>query len=429
MALGCRVNRAERDALAASLGPRFAVAGEGEPADFVVVNTCAITGDADSASRQAIRRAAREHPAARIVVAGCSAELAPGALAALPGVVTVVGARRQTAIPDLLLRLDAGEEPAAALGRALENAPAWSAPVAGLAGRARPTLKVQDGCDARCTYCVVPALRGPSRSMPIEEALSRLGALGERHAEVVLSGVHLGAYGRDLEPRRSLAEVVRGAAAGRLVRRLRLSSVEPLELPLELLREPESREVLCEHFHLPLQSGSPRVLAAMRRPCLAGEYAAVVERIAALVPGACIGADVMVGFPGETDGDHQETLRLVGSLPLAYLHVFPWSLRPGTAAAELPHRVPSGVARERAQELLALSDRRWGEYLAAQVRRDVEVVVERLEGGFARGTTRQYLAVRWPATNERRGALARVRVEASNGVECLGVGLLSDACV
>lgn len=422
VSLGCRVNRADVDALAAGLGGGFAVVGEGQPADFVVVNTCTITADAGSASRRAIRRAARENPSARIVAAGCYAQVDPLALAALPGVVAVVGARQQTALPELLRRIDAGEAPASALARAVQGSPAWTPAPHDLVGHTRAFLKVQEGCDASCSFCIVPSARGPARSLPFEQAVARIGALGVRHAEVVLSGIHLGGWGRDLEPRRTLSDLVREVAARGLVRRLRLSSVEPLEFPVELLLQAGTARLLCEHFHVPLQSGSARLLAAMRRPYGPPEFAGLVERIAALAPGACIGTDVMAGFPGETPEDHRATVALLESLPLAYVHVFTWSPRPGTDAAAMPGRVPVPEARARARELLDLSDRRWRSFLALQAGRDLEVVVERVEGGVARGTARQYLTVRWPAGGDRRGALARVRVESSDGSACFGVG-------
>jgi len=421
VALGCRVNRADLDALAASLPPGFELAGEGERAEYVVVNTCTITADADAAARQAIRRAARDHPGARIVAAGCYAELCPEAISSLPGVEAVVGVRAQGAVPAVLARLEAGMQGAEAVEAAVRSAPAWGPAPGDPARHTRPFLKVQDGCDARCAYCVVPLARGRSRSLPFEDAVDRLLALGARHAEVVLTGVHLGAYGKDLEPRRSLAELVRTALARGLAARLRLSSIEPLEFPMELVLDAVTVRPLCEHFHLPVQSGSPRILEAMRRPCRLDRYRRVVQDLAVLVPGACIGTDLMVGFPGETESDHRATVALVEALPLAYLHVFPFSPRRGTPAAAMRPAVPREVQRARVRELLALSERRWRAFLAAQAGRELEVVVERIVDGIARGTARRYATVRWPAVHERRGELARVRVVASDGAECFGV--------
>jgi threonylcarbamoyladenosine tRNA methylthiotransferase MtaB len=419
--LGCRVNRADLDALASELHGRFAVAAEGEPADFVVVNTCSITGDADAAARQAIRRAAKDHPGARIVAAGCYAELAPETLGALPNVVAVVGARSHTAIAGLLDRLHACE-PAEAAGRAARaEAPDWGATPTELARHTRPFLKIQDGCDARCSYCVVPLARGWSRSLAFDEALARIALLGERHREVVLTGVHLGAYGKDLDPARSIEDLVRAAVARGFPGRLRLSSIEPLEAPIELFRDPATARSLCEHVHLPLQSASETLLARMRRPYRAAAYARVVEALAAASPGICIGADVMCGFPGETPEDHAATVRLAEALPLAYLHVFPFSPRPGTPAAWYSPAVPAGAVRERVRELLAVSDRKWRSFLHGLTGREVDVVVERIEGGVARGTSRQWATVRWPASSERRGDLVRVRVDASDAGGCWGV--------
>jgi threonylcarbamoyladenosine tRNA methylthiotransferase MtaB len=421
ISLGCRVNRADLDSMAALVAGDYDLSRDGEPADFVVVNTCSITHDADSAARQAIRRAAREHPEARIIAAGCYAEVAPEVLRALPGVAAVVGVRAQTSLRDVLEGLEGDVGGAGSRRPVPANAPAWGpAPIASY-GHTRPFLKIQDGCDQRCSYCIVPSARGGSRSMPFEEAIAQLGLLGSRHAEVVLTGVHLGGWGRELAPPRSLAELLKTAAERRLVGRIRLSSIEPGEFPIEALGDPAVAGMLCDHFHLPLQSGSERILGEMRRPYAPGAFQRVVEEVAALSPGACLGTDVMVGFPGETDAEFRETVRLLERLPFAYLHVFPFSPRPGTPAAAMGGQVPGQVVRERARELVALGERRWRSYLKGFAGHVVEVVVERVEGGLAKGTSRRFVAVRWPASDERRGQLVRVRVEANDGQECFGI--------
>jgi threonylcarbamoyladenosine tRNA methylthiotransferase MtaB len=487
------VSRSDAEALAAALAGGFEVVEVGAVADFVVVNTCTVTADADATARQAIRSAARRNPAARIVAAGCYAEVAPAELRALPGVAAVIGARSNVSVLDVLRALRdrgvrtaperaggvgaSGAEPpmpgglggAGGIGGAAPDVkdgeagdpscaggavageagglscaggavageaggrPSAAGAAGAAAGRAfelarrapfghvRALLKVQDGCDSRCAYCAVPLARGPARSLPFQEALARIAALGSRSPEVVLTGVHLGAYGRDLAPRRSLADLVAAAAERGLARRVRLSSIEPHELPVELFRGP-ARAMLCEHVHLPLQSGSARVLAAMRRPCSPSEIQRGVEALASAVPGVCLGADIMTGFPGETELDHRATVEVVRSLPLAYLHVFPFSPRRGTAASAMPGQVPTALARERARELRAMSERRWSAYAASLEGREVEVVVERVEGGLARGTARRYVTVRWPwSGEERRGDLARVRIQAVEGEACVGV--------
>jgi threonylcarbamoyladenosine tRNA methylthiotransferase MtaB len=411
------VNRADLDTMARQMEGAFALVQEGEPADFVVVNTCSITHDADSAARQAIRRAAREQPTARIIATGCYAQVAPDVLRALPGVAAVVGVRAQRTLRQVLLSLAGIAPPGAERGEGSE----WGPAALESYGHTRPFLKLQDGCDQRCSYCVVPQARGGSRSIPFEQGLEFLGELGARHSEVVLTGVHLGAYGRDLAPRTSLADFLLAAASRWLVGRIRLSSIESEEFPVAALVEPEVAAVLCEHFHLPLQSGSERILREMRRSYRPADFERILEEVAALAPGACLGTDVMVGFPGESDDDFRETVRLLERLPFAYLHVFPFSPRPGTPAATMGDQVPGPVARERARELVALSDRRWRAYLKGLAGHVLDVVVERVEGGLARGTSRRFATVRWPASDERRGQVVRVRVEASDGRECFGI--------
>jgi threonylcarbamoyladenosine tRNA methylthiotransferase MtaB len=277
----------------------------------------------------------------------------------------------------------------------------------------------RDGGSSRPSVHVVTSMRGALRSVPFDEALVRLVALGAGHPEIVVAGAELGRFGHDLEPRRTLTELLREAVA-RGLGRVRLAGIEPLEFPSDLLLEAGPANALCEHFHLPLRSGSDRILAAMRRPYGADDYRRAILELDALVPGACLGADVTVGFPGETDGDHAATRALLESLPLAYLHVTPWAPRPNAGAPAAPRVAPS-VVEERSEELTRLSERRWRSYLAGLAGRELEVVVERIEGGLARGTARQSASVRWPSAGERCGTLSRVRVEASDGRELFGV--------
>jgi threonylcarbamoyladenosine tRNA methylthiotransferase MtaB len=408
VALGCRVGRADAGSVVASLGPGFRPAAAGEGADWVVVATCSVTADAAATSRQAIRRAARDHPGARIVVAGCHAAMEESVLSVLPGVAAVVPPRDHAALPGVLSRLRGGDDPARAVEDARSAAPAWAVAPDAAQGPARALLKVQDGCDAGCAYCAVPLARGAARSLPHGEALSRIAAAGRVRPEVVLSGVDLGAWGRDLTPAASLADLVRGAARARAVHRIRLSSIEPLDLPLDLLGEDEGR-ILCEHFHLPLQSGSDRILEAMGRPYRARAYARVVEAAVRARPGCAIGADVMCGFPGETEEDHRATLALLDGLPVSYLHVFPFSPRPGTRAAGMDGRPPAEDVLRRTAELRELSERFRRGFLAGLEERELEVVVERVAAGRARGTSREYVAVEFPAAGAGRCDVVQVR--------------------
>jgi len=412
LGLGCRVSRSDLDALASALAPPFAICEDGAEADYVVVYSCTVTADADAATRQAVRRAAREHPRADIVVAGCFAELYPEELRRLPGVAAVVGTGLAGGHEEVLRALYA-RRPGA--GPPSPPPPGPPRPF----HHTRAFLKVEDGCDASCAYCIVPRARGPARSLPFEVALAHVAELARASPEVVLTGVHLGVYGRDLVPARSLLELVRAVEQGRLSRRVRLSSIEPLEVPPALFGGGRPG-ALCEHLHLPLQSGSDRVLAAMRRPYRARDYARTVERVAAEAADLCVGADVIAGFPGESEADHRATLALLDGLPIAYLHVFPFSARPGTAAAAMGDPVDPALARERASELRAFSRQRWRAYAARHVGREVEAVVERVQGGLATGTARSYLGVRWPSSGERRGDLVRVRVLSVEDETCRG---------
>ena len=386
---GCRVNQADAEAVLHACGARPPRDG----ADVVLVSTCVVTADAESTAFQAVRRASRDHPGVPVVVVGCAGGLKRDELARLEGVVAVVGPGEVERAADAVR--------AAALAASGNVAPCPSrstlpSPSSGV--RARPTIKIQDGCDQRCAYCVVPLARGRSRSLPLATALERVAEAGRQGDEVILAGIHLGAYGRDLVAaggRKPTLGVLVGEIARRgLVHRVRLSSIDPLEIPVEALAG-SAAAVLCGHFHLPLQSGSTAVLRAMRRPYSAGEAAAAVEGISRALPGACIGADVMSGFPGETEADHRATVALVRALPLAVLHVFTFSPRAGTVAASMPGQVPASVARDRAAELRALSDASWRGYVDGLVGREVEAVVERVAGGEARGTTREGVLARW----------------------------------
>jgi threonylcarbamoyladenosine tRNA methylthiotransferase MtaB len=383
---GCRATWAdaaamERQLLQAGLTP----AGSAEQASLVVVNTCTVTAKADGEAREAIRRLHRNNPAARILATGCYAQRAPEELAALPGVTWVVGNSHQREIAtlvaqpaatDLVSLHDIAGAPPATLaappkiltGDIFEIGDFLVAPVLGPeGGRTRPVLKIQDGCNNRCAYCVIPFVRGRSRSLPpdrVVEETRRLADAGAR--EVVLSGINLGAYGRDLVPRVEFDHLLRRVLDETPLDRLRLSSIEPMDVSLDLVDLVGRSERLAPHFHMPLQSGSDRVLAAMHRWYRASHYAERVLRIAERRPDAAIGADVIAGFPGESEGDHQQTLDFIDRLPFAYLHVFSYSARPGTAAASLSAQVPPPIIRRRSAELREMAAGKSAKFRASQ---------------------------------------------------------------
>lgn len=461
---GCRATQADAAAIERQLRARgYAPSAGACSADVVVVNTCTVTAAADTQARQAIGAIHRENPAARIVVTGCYAQRAPEEVAGLGGVAWVVGNSHKPEIPrlveelapvsaspartsfvplaDLAVRALSEEHVRAKIltGNILEQRELIFAPVeGGEAGHTRPVLKIQDGCDRRCAYCVIPFVRGRSRSLPpnrVVEEIHKLTAQGAR--EVVLSGIDLGSYGRDLAPleadargkrRAELRDLLRRVLEETPIERLRLSSIEPLDVTEDLLELFAASGRLAPHFHMPLQSGSDRVLAAMRRWYRAEHYARHAELVRKRLPDAAIGADVIAGFPGESEDDHRATCAFIAQLPLTYLHVFSFSPRPGTAAADMPGQVPETTIAYRASELRALGERKKAAFRASQVGRALRVLTlnrsgEDAAGPWTRALSGNYLDVRvagrWPAnqfldariTTEKGGRLAGVALD------------------
>jgi len=259
----------------------------------------------------------------------------------------------------------------------------------------RAFLKVQDGCDAFCSYCIVPYARGRSRSVPFKEALDGVRTFaGKGFKEVVLTGIHLGGYGLDLTPRQHLIDLLASVEKERLVPRLRLGSLEPAEITTPLIRLLATSEIICPHLHIPLQSGHDRILELMNRHYTTLRFRELMKELAAAVPGICLGCDIIAGFPGETDEEFAATYSFIDSLPIAYLHVFPFSPRQGTPAATMPGQVPGGVIRERAAALRRLSDRKKRAYHERFVGRELKVLIqESIEGGLVKGLSRNYIPV------------------------------------
>jgi len=396
--LGCRLNQVESQEMGGLLESRgFRVVDADEPAQVYVVNTCTVTGRADFSDRQLIRRIGREHPGAFLVVTGCYAQTDPEAVAALPGVDLVVGNQEKYRLPELLDSLVKRARPAVAVAdiRAVRGVPV--APVARTIGRSRAFVKVQDGCQHRCAFCIVPAARGGSRSREPEVILERVRALAEAgHPDVTLTGVDIGHYGWDLHPRTTLAALVRSLGEVSGLRWLRLSSVLPSYFTPELIDAVTTMPVVAPHLHLPLQSGSDRVLRLMRRPYHTRMYRDLVDRLASAVPGLGLGADVIVGHPGETDADFEETAALVDALPFSYLHVFAYSDRRGTEAARRPDHVSPALIRERSRRLRRLGAEKSLAFRRSMIgaRREALVLDSRdRRSGLLSGLTANYVEV------------------------------------
>ena len=375
-----------------------------EAADLCVVNTCTVTNQADADARRFIRRVARRNPRARIVVAGCSAVLRAGDYRAMDEVGEVVEGHDPSAVLAAANRALARPTDAPTNRAAPTPAPrllqlARARPLRRRAGATRGWLKVQDGCDRKCSFCATRLARGRSRSRTPAEVVAEARLLAQNHPELVITGVHIGHYGRDLDPRTSLTALVRRLLDEVPGPRFRLGSIEATEIDdgmLHLLAESGGR--LAPHLHMPLQSGSDPVLRGMRRWHTREHYRRRALDIAATVSPIGLGADIITGFPGETDADHDTTASLVDELPFTYLHVFPWSPREGTAAAEMPGRLPQRIAWERARELRTLGAEKGAHYARQRGGSEVEVV---MEGGGGTALTGDYMRV---AAGSRRPA-------------------------
>ena len=390
--LGCKINQFESAAMTEALQQEgYSFVPFSESADIYVINSCTVTAKTDAESRRLIRRATRMNPQARVVITGCYAQMAGDDLLKLPGVNLILGNSEKKDIVGFIKGLR--DEPQAVVSDIFQQRSGERTQLESFAEHTRAFLQVQNGCDARCAYCIVPFARGASRSVAPQEALDGMAAFAAKgFQEIVLTGIHLGAYGLDLEPATDLLGLMRLAEHQGVVRRLRVGSVEPTEVPAEMIEFMAGSKMVCPHLHLPLQSGSDGVLARMNRGYDTALFRSVVDALVAAMPDVSIGSDVIAGFPGETDQEFQETLSFIGSLPLAYLHVFPYSQRPGTPAATMAHQVQPRVIKERAEALRILSEKKKAEYAARFVGRELQVLVQKDEGG-RKGLSRNYLPV------------------------------------
>ena len=451
---GCRATQADGAALERQFEARGLAPAAAAEADLVVMNTCTVTHSADQDARAAIRRVQRQNPLAKIIVTGCYAQRAPEEIAALPGVSAVIGnshkhqlaeialhqatPRHGAFVPLASLTVEAeAREPEAESRKPRPEARLFvsdifahtellAAPVFESVGeptenaRTRPNLKVQDGCDNRCSFCVIPSVRGHSRSLPLPQIVGEVNTLvAAGYREVVISGINLGRWGRDLEnrlpataPRDTTIEsefrkpeaesreprfenLIRSILSQTQLEKLRISSVEPMDWTDDLIALVASSPRIAKHAHVPLQSGSDAVLRRMHRKYRPWHYREKIEKIRAAMPTAAIGADVMAGFPGETDAEFAATLRLIQDLPFTYLHVFTYSARPGTPAAALPHQVPVHVARERNKILRDLGAQKKIAFLQSFLGKRLEaitlsIVHNRSTGEFTEALTDNY---------------------------------------
>jgi len=419
---GCRATQADGAAVERQFESRGLARASAAQADLVILNTCTVTNSADRDARAAIRRVQRQNPLARIIVTGCYAQRAPQEIAALPGVTCVIGNSHKHQLAEIALPMlsdltwgragraevdpinlvtasavegnsfvpvaslmpEAGSrKPEARLfvSDIFAHTELLAAPVFDAAGshesdRTRPNLKVQDGCDNRCSFCVIPSVRGQSRSLPLPQIIREVNTLVDAgYREVVISGINLGRWGRDLDTGSGKIEgLIREILSETQLEKLRISSVEPMDWSDELIELMASSPRIARHAHVPLQSGSDAVLRRMHRKYRPWHYREKIEKIHAAMPTAAIGADVMVGFPGETDAEFEATHRLISDLPFTYLHVFTYSARPGTPAAAMPGQVPLQVASERNRILRELAAEKKLAFMRSFVGKTLEAI-------------------------------------------------------
>jgi threonylcarbamoyladenosine tRNA methylthiotransferase MtaB len=408
---GCRASQADGAALEAGLTAKgLSATAELNEADLVVLNTCTVTETADNELRIMVRRIHRTSPETRILVTGCYAQRAPGELAAIPGVTWVVGNSHKTSIPELV-RSDIeipshlpyhGQIHVGELGADFLAAPVEDA----LGDRRRPNLKVQDGCSNRCSFCIIPSVRGRSRSADGDDVIAQVRQLATKYSEVVLSGINLGRWGREQGRRLRLVDLLRRLLDETDVQRLRLSSVEPMDFSNDLLALMAESARIAPHVHAPLQSGSDTVLRRMRRKYRTRHYADRIQRARAAMPDCAVGADVMTGFPGETDAEFEESRAFIESLPFTYLHVFTYSSRPGTEAADAPLHVPADIKKHRTQVLRTLSEAKQRSFREGMVGRTLSAVV--LESGH-QALSENYLKISL-AKRREPGQVESVRI-------------------
>ena len=414
--LGCKVNQWESAYFRTALEDAgWEEAGEGEAYDVAIINTCIVTQRASHQSRQALRKFIRDNPNALVVATGCYAQAYPDELIKIEGLGAVVGNTLKPSLPSLLTREGEGRVLGCLVEQFEGRSPLVPVEAFKFGERTRAYLKIQDGCEAHCSYCIVPKARGPYRSLEVGHVLRMLAGLAEKgFREVVLTGIHLGKYGVDLHPQVGLVELLRSIKRERLPIRIRLSSIEPGEIEDDLIEMVAGEPWLCRHLHIPLQSGDPAILKAMARTYSPAQFRALMVKIRDHIPLAALGVDVMVGFPGETEEAFRHTYDLIKDLPISYLHVFPFSPRRDTPAARLAHRVPPEEVKRRASMLRELGRYKRKEFWQACIGKEFETLVEGRphgKGGMVRGITDNYISVCFPRPDARPGDLVRLTLK------------------
>ena len=396
--LGCKVNQFESEALIDALERKgYALIPFEEGADITIINTCTVTHRADFQSRQIVRRAFRSNPNSLIIVTGCYPQVEPDAFIKMKEVRYLLGNGEKNQIPDLLPLMQKGEFPRVQVGDIQKETLFSETPFHSFHRHTRAFLKIQDGCNAYCSYCIVPHARGRSRSLHPERVVENLKIFKKKgFKEVVLTGIHLGAYGLDLNPPFPLEKLIKQLEGEETPHRIRLSSIEPGDFSPELIFTLSQSNKICPHLHIPIQSGDDEILKKMNRGYNHSFLSDLIQELHLRIPRLSIGADVIVGFPGETEEKFQHTYGLVESLPFSYLHVFPFSRRKGTPASQFPKGVDEEAIKKRAESMRELGKQKRQAFYRQFLNQELSVLVEdrkEKETGRWKGLSRNYIPV------------------------------------
>lgn len=406
--LGCKVNQFESEALLDSLEKKgYSIAPYSEDAEVVIINTCTVTQRADFQSRQMVRRVFRSNPKALIVVTGCYPQVESDPFLKIEGVRYILGNKEKGQLPYLLPLMEKGEFPRIQVGNIQDEKLFSEIPIHSFHHHTRAFLKIQDGCNSACSYCIVPKARGSSRSLTPERVVENLKGLKEKgYKEVVLTGIHLGAYGLDLQPQYPLSKLLQRLEEEETPDRIRLSSIEPGDLSQELISILSKSVKICPHLHIPIQSGEDEILKMMNRDYNSSYIFDLIQELHLKIPNLSMGTDVIVGFPGETEEKFNKTFLFIEALPFSYLHVFPFSRKKGTLANQLPHQIDEREIKKRAERMRALGIHKRQTFFHQFLHQELKVLIigpeEKGIGGW-RGLSRNYISVQLKPQKGVRG--------------------------
>jgi threonylcarbamoyladenosine tRNA methylthiotransferase MtaB len=409
--LGCRLNMSETGSIAQGFVDRgYKVVGFGESSDVTFLNTCTVTDGADSTCRNLIRKAYNSNPEGKVVVAGCYAQMEAEKIKKMQGVDLILGTHEKYKVFEYL---DDDEDVQVRIDKSNEF---WGASTTEADSHTRAFLKIQDGCNYVCSFCIIPFARGRSRTITVDNAINEAKKLVDKgFKEVILTGVNIGEY--ESTSGEKLVDLVKGVIEVEGLERLRLSSVEPNTITPELLQVLKDSGKYQDHFHIPMQSGCDDILTSMRRKYDVAFYKKTIALVKSYFPDASIGADIIVGYPGETDEQFMETFNLAKDLPLTHFHVFPYSKRKNTTAAKVDNHIQGNLKKERVKTLINLGEEKLSEFTQKMLGRESEVLFEREKDGYFHGYTSNYIKVRIKSDENLKNKILKIKLDGIDGTK------------